>query len=373
MKGLNSSLKKSDLRQTILTNHVVIGAVLETRLRQDSWEAFLVQWHKGLNFQVVGNISHDKNCRILVFWDPGKVTVSVLHMDAQQVHCLLTPLDGKPAFLRTFIYAYNSCEKRKSLWQSLLHHHSSVTLPWLLIGDFNVVLDRSVKMHDISSPCQVTSKLCDFLSSTGLHDHKYLGQKFTWDNGHTFCKLDRALVNSHWDLPMPDALVTFLPTSISDHSLVLVQLFKATYKCAPAFGFNNFWAQDDGFLDLVKKHWSTPVYGCYMFQLVTHLSALKKDLKLLDKSKYAQLESKVKVAKEYLDNCQSALLSDPWNEEVKLAATQALDDYIVLRNNHLSLLQQQAKTDWLTEGDMNSRFYHAQIAQRRRQNNIFAQ
>lgn len=176
--GLNSPLKKSELKKIILSQHVTLGTVLETRIRKDSWSNFDRYWKTSCNLDMVSNIDHDKNCRIAVFWDSSKVKVVVLSMNAHVIHCSVKSVDGRSSFHCSFVYAYNSLELRKELWEDLLLF-SQTTEPWTVLGDFNVVLNSSEKLHDLSSPCNVSSKLSDFLQQTDLHDHKYLSQKFT--------------------------------------------------------------------------------------------------------------------------------------------------------------------------------------------------
>lgn len=131
-------------------------------------------------------------------------------------------MDGKLHFYCTFIYAHNSQDKRKSLWNDLLQIHVTMTSAWVVMGDLNVVLNSSEKVNVNGLHCQVGMELSDVLSGTSLHDHKYVGQQFTWDNGSTYCKLDRILVNDLWEHNHTESLVDFLPKGVSDHALGLV-------------------------------------------------------------------------------------------------------------------------------------------------------
>lgn len=42
----------------------------------------------------------------------------------------------------TFVYAYNTKEERKSLWDYLLQVNGTIKEAWLVLGDFNSVLHK---------------------------------------------------------------------------------------------------------------------------------------------------------------------------------------------------------------------------------------
>lgn len=68
----------------------------------------------------------------------------------------------------------------------------------MVLRDLNVVLDESEKRCEDREVQGATNELSEFLNDTGLLDLCYYGHKYTWTNSHTWCKLDRVLVNSDW-------------------------------------------------------------------------------------------------------------------------------------------------------------------------------
>lgn len=166
------------------------------------------------------NCSMDKNYCIFVYWQFDKIHLQVVNFSDQFVHCSFATADGKWEGYVTYIYAHNSVEKRKSLWKSLVTIAQSMDSPWVLLGDFNVVLDSSEKLSDTGSPLLVSDELASLLLATDLHDHKYIGNKYTWDNGHTWCKLDRALCNGFWSLSILVLLWNFFQ-KVSQITLLL--------------------------------------------------------------------------------------------------------------------------------------------------------
>lgn len=89
--------------------------------------------------------------------------------------------------------------KIKLLWEFLVDISQGMDNPWILLGDFNVVLDSTEKMSDIGSPLIISDEISTMFSVTDLHDHRFIGNKYTWDNGHTWCKLDKDVCNGIWE------------------------------------------------------------------------------------------------------------------------------------------------------------------------------
>lgn len=54
MRGINSPLKKQELVKTVARLHVSLCAVLETRVRHDKWDDFLVYCKKVWSMAMLG-------------------------------------------------------------------------------------------------------------------------------------------------------------------------------------------------------------------------------------------------------------------------------------------------------------------------------
>lgn len=50
--------------------------------------------------------------------------------------------------LVTFLYASNHGDERQRVWQQLQAMSRGITEPWLIIGDFNVVLNATEKIRE---------------------------------------------------------------------------------------------------------------------------------------------------------------------------------------------------------------------------------
>ena len=114
------------------------------------------------------------------------------------------------------------------LWDSLQKEAAEHSLPWLVTGDFNEVGSQSEKYGG-----QVNHLRCykfnSVLNACNLIDLGFKGPRYTWTNcrhGPNLIKerLDRTLANPHWKSLFPEAVVSHLPRTRSDHCLMLIEL-----------------------------------------------------------------------------------------------------------------------------------------------------
>ncbi|XP_071741284.1 uncharacterized protein [Rutidosis leptorrhynchoides] len=184
----------------------------------------------------------------------------------------------------------------------------------------------------------------DCINQIEIDDLRSSGFHFTWTkslrNPHctTLKNLDRIMCNDEFGASYPQAFGMFLPYLISDHSPSILNIPNSLVKKKRAFRFMNHLAHKDDFLDIVKQRWSGQVVGYKMFQVVSKLKLLKKDLIMLN-----------------------------WRNG---NAIQALLEYENAKKDESILLQQKVKIKWLAEGDRNTRFFHNMLKKRKMKNKI---
>ncbi|KAL2942186.1 UDP-N-acetylenolpyruvoylglucosamine reductase [Bienertia sinuspersici] len=84
-------------------------------------------------------------------------------------------------FLCTFVYGYNEAAAREVLLIDLIDIANKSNLPWLILGDFNNVLNFKER---VGAPVR-EEEIKDFrhcLQSCSLTDIKCLGNFYTWNN-----------------------------------------------------------------------------------------------------------------------------------------------------------------------------------------------
>ncbi|GKC42719.1 RNA-directed DNA polymerase, eukaryota, reverse transcriptase zinc-binding domain protein [Tanacetum coccineum] len=239
----------------------------------------------------------------------------VVHSCRQDMLCLIESVDKRINYFCSFVYASNSNNERKDLWDILRVHKNIVNKhSWVLMGDFNVILRPEEQSNGSSVLSMEMCEFRDAVNTLEIEDLCSSGFNFTWTKSlknpltATLKKLDRIMINEEFVLMYKDAHAIFLPYLISDHSLSIMIFPKGLVKKKKSFRFMNFVADKSEFLDTVNDVW-------------------KKD---------------VACIREY---------------------TEVVED-------ELKLLHQKAKIHWLKEGDRNSAFFHSILKARKRKSMV---
>lgn len=121
--------------------------------------------------------------------------VEILKFHPQVIHICLSINQSPSHFFYSIVYASPHATVHKELWPFLCSLADSTTDPWILVGDFNCILEGS----EHSRGAQISHPSCkwfqQFLIDMGLRNVKALGARFTWYRGNLSQKLDRALYN----------------------------------------------------------------------------------------------------------------------------------------------------------------------------------
>ncbi|XP_039007845.1 uncharacterized protein LOC120135683 [Hibiscus syriacus] len=306
--------------------------LLETRNKFDSSLAILSQNFS--DWEACCNYNHAANGRIWVLWRRC-MDCSVVSVFDQciSVRCAI----GGNTFILIAVYGLNEGNGRRQLWSQLNSLECTVgDLPWLIGGDFNIILNVEESSVYVSSSTLVdSSEFQNCVDNLGIFDHPYNGPCFTWSNKQqdTYLarKLDRVMINPRWIDVFPDSAVEFQAPGDSDHCPAFVWLHKAAPSARPKpFKFFNFWALHPGFLNIVRDSWQQPMAGNpaqVLFQKLKRLNSIENEL---------QVERELK-------NLEEA---------------------------ELLFYKQKAKANWIKEGDQGTKFFHSVVASRRKSNTI---
>lgn len=306
MRGFNKSIKHGVVRNWIRDNSMLFGCLTETRVKEKKAERIMEEVFKGWSF--MENYEHNRLGRIWVVWKP-EVRVTPVYKSAQMITCsILMPKKTEEIFC-SFIYALNTMEERRELWEDLKNHHDAPMInqkKWMLMGDYNEILDGEEHSCFEESP-RVSMGMRDFqevVRYCKLTDMSYHGPRYMWCNrrveGLICKKLDRVLVNEVWLQSASSSYSVFEPGGCSDHLRCRVQLEKEVERKRKPFKFTNVIAKMKEFNPLMKEHWRG--YGALyhstsaMFMLTKRLKVLKQPLRTLSKIKLGDLTKRTKEA-----------------------------------------------------------------------------
>ncbi|XP_059626612.1 uncharacterized protein LOC132269441 [Cornus florida] len=376
IRGLNSTLKQIEIRCLIRESKLSLIAILETKVCSDNMQSihhFIApQWQIKCNYlsSILG--------RVWVLWDPQKVSMLRAVEHGQVINCEIELINLKKKVLASFIYAANTAVDRKSLWRSL-NSFSLSCEPWILMGDFNVLLHVN---DSFGGALRWTTGMQDFkecLDRNGLEDMRFTGVFHTWSNrsyggANITRKLDRVLVNFNFISLFPQAECEFLPQGISDHSPMVVRFGELTPKRNIPFRFFNFWTLDPSFFIIVSQEWQRVIHGSRMFILVQKLRSLKQPLKLLNKASFSDISARIAACREELSLCQRSLDLNPNDDSLRLNENELSSKFTELSLAEELFYKQKAQVHWLKEGDQNTAFFMRSFgskANRRKVQSIF--
>lgn len=185
-------------------------------------------------------------------------------------------------------------------------------------GDFNQITIPSEHSNpEVNSPDSLMYEIQDCFLQLGVFDLRYLSPHHTWTNSQTSDliakKLDRLFVNSPLIAALPQALATFLPPLISDHTPCLTDLhYQLPQAGTQPFKFPNYLTKHPSFAQHVYDAWLRAGNECTtLTQLCWKLKVIKRDLKQLNRENYSKIQERVSETYSLLQRVQVHALQDP--------------------------------------------------------------
>ena len=192
---------------------------------------------------------------LALFWNddvPLQIrTTSVHHIDA-----VVNPGPGLPAWRITGFYGYADTGERDKSWQLLRDLTDLDSLPWMIIGDFNEILNSDEKIDGVPRPERQMRGFRDAMAYGELVDLGFHGTMATWGNSETLLRLDRAICTPSWFDIFGCAKLFHLPPSDSDHVPILLRASTAPLSFQPKayrFKFEAFWLQNGECDQVVRR------------------------------------------------------------------------------------------------------------------------
>ncbi|XP_030527304.2 uncharacterized protein LOC115738732 [Rhodamnia argentea] len=245
----------------------------------------------------------------------------------------------------------------------------------MVAGDFNGIREPSDRMGGSSAWIPSFDEFGDCLMQAALDDPRYIGHRFTWatssGESRKQRKIDRVLINDHWNHMFSFSEATFLAPGISDHSPMVVGIMPPPAS-KKLFKYFNFWSSHPSFLDIVAQVWATPIRGTPMFVVCSKLKLLKGRLKQLNRSSFSDIFERTEHARLHLASIQQDLQLDFNNHTLLHWEVECLRNYSSLRIQEEAFFKQKSRIRWLKEGDMNTKFFHHSVNKQYLRNHILS-
>ena len=192
---------------------------------------------------------------IFIAWDSTRVNLSNFVNDTNFITGYVLPREGNAWWL-TVVYGPQEDAQKVMFLKELAERHSYCHGPWLVIGDFNIILHAADK-NNSRIDRRMMGKFKKFVDDNALKELFLHGRKYTWSNDRerpTLTKIDRAFASVDWEMDHPESLLQALSTSHSDHCPLYLSL-EEHLQSKRRFRFVLFWTKMEGFLDMVKEAW----------------------------------------------------------------------------------------------------------------------
>ncbi|XP_026419462.1 uncharacterized protein LOC113315391 [Papaver somniferum] len=317
---------------------------------------------------VIHNSNDSRKGNIWLFWNLSLSRPVVISSSNQAITVQVGDV------MVTGIHAACLTVDGRELWEDLFNIIQR-DCPWMIIGDFNVVLSYEEKIGG-RRPLRISmQEFRNCLESCNLIQATRTGIKYSWCNNiagkkRILCDINKAFYNLKWLEKFDGWSYKVGVRGTLDHG----PLFGSTVNiCKPTnapFRYQNIWTSHPGFLDVIKDAWNEEILGNPSFSFMSKLKRLKSVLKKWNWEIFGDLRVKMKITEDQV--LAATLLSDADPENTvllnNLVTTRSKEEIISKQYNEL--MRDKSRIKRVKKGGANTYFFHASIKIRQCHNNI---
>ncbi|XP_060177952.1 uncharacterized protein LOC132607890 [Lycium barbarum] len=248
------------------------------------------------------------------FFVNDNVDIEGIQDSEQQITVKLFFHEWNRALMITMVYAKFDSLERISLWDSLYSLADQMDMPWLVRGDFNVIMNEDNKIGGLPVFLAEYEDFAVYINSYRMFANSSLQEWF----GHT-------------------ELEHFSRTG-SDHDPLLLTCGDTSNHVSKPFRFLKFWTEHDSFLEVVNQGWNTDFEGDEFITFKLKLKSVKTALSGWSKETFGDIFKQLTVREDIVKRIQNH--EGAWIDGGTLLADEAVRFY------HHQFYQEGAQSDF---------------------------
>ncbi|XP_059315388.1 uncharacterized protein LOC132065996 [Lycium ferocissimum] len=303
------------------------------------------------------------------FFVQHNVEVELLLDTEQSITVKLKFQEWNRDMVVTMVYAKCSKVERLQLWDSLYFLSGNMTSPWLIGGDFNVILNEEEKIGGLPVFPQEYEDFTFCLNSCELHEMPFKGSPFTWWNGRAsndciFKRLDRVVHNDTFQSWFGQLEMEHLSRTGSDHTPLLISCEEQVENFIKPFRFLKFWVEHDTFLDFIRQQWEADLSDDVFLSFKLKMKKLKVALSTWSKATFGDIFKQLVIRENIVKIKEHLFEENPFEENrMVMQRAQAL---VKGRRKRIQIKRiQDASGNWLEDADRVAgeavNFFHKQF------------
>ncbi|XP_060170611.1 uncharacterized protein LOC132601548 [Lycium barbarum] len=224
--------------------------------------------------------------------------------------------DRGKVIITTLVYAKCDAAERLLLWDNTYSLSSNMTFPWLIGGDFNVIMNEEEKIGGLPVYPNEYEDFAFCMISCELNEVEFRGSPFTWCNGRDWF---RTLSMEHFS------------RTGSNHAPLLLLAGEQVQPFHKHFRFLKFWLGQDSFMQVVEDFWKIDYLGdpFVTFKLKMKKLTIREDIAKIKEQLFEEFSSEgnrmARRKRLHLSRIQNA--EGEWKEDDDQIAEAAIDFY----------------------------------------------
>ncbi|KAF6144299.1 hypothetical protein GIB67_024526 [Kingdonia uniflora] len=243
------------------------------------------------NHAIISNDSDIRIGNLWCFWSTEVSSPSVISSSFQHLTVLCNGV------IISTVHASVFKTIRRGLWKNLIDV-SKLKLPWLVLGDFNIIRLQTEKFGGSGPTLSSIKEFSDCVDECELLESVTSRIKLTWCNGQSggariSRRLDRALYNSQWASSFDGWKVKAMARENSDHLALVGGPNSIPKPMNISFHFLKCWIEIPGLNELVHSSWEKVQDGNPLIKLMKKLQRLKAEIKIWKKEAIGGLKAEI--------------------------------------------------------------------------------